>query len=142
MKNYVVELEKDEQILEQKIKKQSIELERAEKRLKSLTNVRPHYMDEYERQEQELERLYQAYLEKFRNLDYLEHQMDLYTQAEEEKFNSNQEALRKMREKIKAEEWKMLRGEDENVYLYKKQLISRMTKDKSNNFLPEKKPLE
>jgi clusterin-associated protein 1 len=113
MKNYVNELERDEKILEEKIKRQSAELDRAEKRLKSLTTVRPHYMDEYERQEQELERLYQQYLEKFRNLDYLEHQMDLYTQAEEEKFSANQESLRKMREKIKAEEWRMLRGEDE-----------------------------
>jgi clusterin-associated protein 1 len=115
MKNYVKNLEKDERVLEEKIKRQSVELDRAEKRLKGLTNVRPAYMDEYERQEQELERLYQLYLEKFRNLDYLEHQMDMYTQAEEEKFNANQEHLRKMREKIKAEEWKMLRGEDEGV---------------------------
>ena len=35
-----------------------MELDRAEKRWKSLTNVRPAYMDEYERLEGELERLY------------------------------------------------------------------------------------
>lgn len=115
MKNYVNDLERDEKILEEKIRRQTIELDRAEKRLKGITTVRPAYMDEYERHEQELERLYQIYLEKFRNLDYLEHQMDLYTLAEDEKFNANQEHLRKMREKIKAEEWRMLRGEDEMV---------------------------
>jgi clusterin-associated protein 1 len=115
MKNYVNDLERDEKILEEKIRRQTIELERAEKRLKGITNVRPAYQDEYDRHEQELERLYQIYLEKFRNLDYLEHQMDLYTQAEDEKFHANQEHLRKMREKIKAEEWRMLRGEDEMV---------------------------
>jgi clusterin-associated protein 1 len=115
MKNYVNDLERDEKILEEKIRRQTVELERAEKRLKGITTVRPAYMDEYERHEQELERLYALYLEKFRNLDYLEHQMDLYTAAEEDKFNANQEHLRKMREKIKAEEWRMLRGEDEMV---------------------------
>jgi len=45
---------------------------RCEKRLKSLTNVRPPFMPEYERSEKELEMLYNIYLEKFRNLDYLE----------------------------------------------------------------------
>jgi clusterin-associated protein 1 len=118
MKNYVNELEKDERLFDEKIRRQSTELERAEKRWRGLTTVKPHWNEEFERQEQELERLYQLYLEKFRNLDYLEHQMDLYTQAEEEKFNANQEHLRKMREKIKAEEWRMLRGEDDHVYYF------------------------
>ena len=113
MQTYVKELERDEKILSEKISRQSAELDRAEKRLRSLTTVRPHYRDEYDRQEQELERLYQAYLEKFRNLEYLEHQMDLYTQQEEEKFEANQEHLRRMRDKIKAEEWRMIRGEDD-----------------------------
>ncbi len=44
-------------------------------------------MDEYERQEKELEMLYNIYLEKFRNIDYLENQLDLYNQLEQKKFN-------------------------------------------------------
>ena len=90
MQNYVVNLEKDEKTLEEKIKRQSVELERAEKRLKSLTNVRPAFMDEYERLEQELEKLYTKYVEKMRNVDYLEHQLDLYNQTEEEKLAESQ----------------------------------------------------
>lgn len=43
-------------------------------------------MDEYERLEAELERLYQVYVEKYRNLDYLEHQLDEYNRIEEEKL--------------------------------------------------------
>jgi clusterin-associated protein 1 len=113
MQNVVSNLEKDEKVLDEKIKRQSQALEREEKRLKSLINVRPAYMDEYERLEQELERFYTLYLEKFRNLDFLEHQLDLYNQAEEEKFQENQKALKKMQEKIKAEEWRMIRGEEE-----------------------------
>lgn len=113
MKKYVTNLEKDEKLLEEKIRRQSTELERAEKRLKSLTNVRPGFMDEYERMEQELERLYAKYLEKFRNLDYLEHQLDLYSQAEEEKFQESQKALKRMQDRIKDEEMRILRGEEE-----------------------------
>jgi len=113
MHNVVSNLEKDEKVLDEKIKRQSQALEREEKRLKSMTNVKPAYMDEYERLEQELERYYSIYLEKFRNLDYLEHQMDLYHQAEEEKFQENQKALKKMQERIQAAEWRMIKGEEE-----------------------------
>lgn len=113
MQKYVANLEKDEKILEEKIRRQSTELERAEKRLKSFTTVRPGFMDEYERMEQELERLYSKYLEKFRNLDYLEHQLDLYNQAEEEKFEESQKALKRMQDRIKDEEMRILRGEEE-----------------------------
>mmetsp|Transcript_3464 Transcript_3464/g.3809 ORF Transcript_3464/g.3809 Transcript_3464/m.3809 type:complete len:408 (-) Transcript_3464:146-1369(-) len=113
MKKYVVNLERDEKLLEEKIRRQSTELDRAENRLKSLTNVRPGFMDEYERMEQELERLYAKYLEKFRNLDYLEHELDLYSQAEEEKFLESQKALKRMQDRIKDEEMRELRGEQE-----------------------------
>jgi len=113
MHTVVNNLEKDEKILDEQIKRQTQALAREEQKLKGMMNVKPAYMDEYERLEQELERYYSLYLEKFRNLDYLEHQMDLYHQVEEEKFQENQKALKKMQEKIKAEEWKMLRGEQE-----------------------------
>lgn len=73
MKSYVSNLEKDEKTLEEKIKKRQLDLERVEKRMVNLINVKPAYMDEYLRLEKELERLYVIYLEKFRNLDYLEH---------------------------------------------------------------------
>ena len=33
-------------------------------------------MDEYEKLEGELKRHYEVYLERFRNLDYLEHELD------------------------------------------------------------------
>ena len=71
-------MEKDEKTLEEKIKKRQLDLERVEKRMVNLINVKPAYMDEYLRLEKELERLYTIYLEKFRNLDYLEHQIDRY----------------------------------------------------------------
>ena len=48
--------------------------------------VKPAFMDEYERLERELEKIYEEYIEKFRNLDYLEHELDVYNMMENEKF--------------------------------------------------------
>merc|ERR1740123_352699 len=69
------ELQRDEKQLEQKIRKKRQELERCKKRLSSLVSVRPAFMDEYEQLEQELERYYEQYVGRFRNLDYLEHEV-------------------------------------------------------------------
>jgi hypothetical protein len=38
-------------------------------------------MDEYEKLEKELERHYEVYLARFRNIDFLEHELDLYHQV-------------------------------------------------------------
>lgn len=47
----------DEANLEAKIEKKQLELERNRKRLRSLQSVRPAFMDEYEKLEQELEKV-------------------------------------------------------------------------------------
>ena len=44
---YVTNIEKEQRSLEEKIKKKNADLERAEKRYKSLVNVKPAFMDEY-----------------------------------------------------------------------------------------------
>ena len=49
-----------------------------------MTSVKPAYQEEYDRLEYELEKLYQIYVEKFRNLDYLEHQLDIWNKREED----------------------------------------------------------
>lgn len=113
MKKYVNNSEKDSKTLEEKIKKKKLELERAETRLRALTNVKPAFMDEYERLEKELEKLYNEYLEKFRNLDYLEHQLDMYNKQEEEKLQESQKVLEKIRRNLQENELKILRGEQE-----------------------------
>merc|ERR1719502_1348902 len=73
MKKHCEELEHDEKNLRNRINKKQADLERNEKRLKSLQTVRPAFMDEYEKLEVELQHHYEKYLERFRNLDYLEH---------------------------------------------------------------------
>jgi len=114
MRAMVSELEKDEKTLESKIKKKRQELERQRKRLDQLTTVRPAFMDEYEQLEQELEKYYDQYVGRFRNLDYLEHELDRFNKDEEEKMEENKRALKKMQKRLRDEEWRMLRGEGED----------------------------
>merc|ERR1719235_2247336 len=114
MKAMTEELQKDEKSLESKIKKKRQELERQRKRLDQLTTVRPAFMDEYEQLEQELEKYYDQYVGRFRNLDYLEHELDRFNKDEEEKMEENKRALKKMQKRLRDEEWRMLRGEGDD----------------------------
>lgn len=43
-------------------------------------------MDEYERIEVDLSKIYQIYMEKYRNLTYLEQQLEDYNKLEQNKF--------------------------------------------------------
>merc|ERR1719437_212774 len=108
------ELQRDEKSLEQKIKKKRVELERCKKRLSSLVSVRPAFMDEYEQLEQELERYYEQYVGRFRNLDYLEHEVDALNREEMDRMEANERALKKMQQRLRDEEWLLLRGEEDD----------------------------
>lgn len=111
--NMLAELEKDEKSLEGKITKRGAELERAQKRIRSLQTVRPAYMDEYERLEQELERYYEIYVLRMRNLSYLEHELDEYSKTEQAKEAEIALVLEEERKKAHEENMKLLRGEQE-----------------------------
>ena len=104
------ELEADEKSMDSKIRKKQEELERTEKRLRSLENVRPQFVEEAEKLEQELQRHYEVYLTKYRNLDYLEHELGAYHKAEEEREEEGERKLKRMREKLLKEEVELLRG--------------------------------
>ena len=67
MDETVKQLRLDEGELESKIKRRKQELDRADKRLKGIENVKPEYQEEYERLESELERFYNIYVEKYFN---------------------------------------------------------------------------
>ena len=79
-------LASDEANLELKVEKKKQDLERNQKRLKSLANVRPAFMDEYERLEVELAKQYHIYMEKHCNLSYLEHLLDQHHKVEQGKM--------------------------------------------------------
>mmetsp|Transcript_91450 Transcript_91450/g.217929 ORF Transcript_91450/g.217929 Transcript_91450/m.217929 type:complete len:433 (-) Transcript_91450:52-1350(-) len=114
LKTMSEELQRDEKSLEQKIRKKKQELERCRKRLGSLASVRPAFMDEYEQLEQELERYYEQYVGRFRNLDYLEHEVDLLNKEEQERMEENDRALKRMQKRLRDEEWRLLRGEEDD----------------------------
>jgi len=54
-------------------------------------------MDEYEIREQELQQIYTQYVERFRNLEFLEHELEKYRKAEEELIEQNNRRLRNIR---------------------------------------------
>ena len=64
-------------------------MERNNKRLKSLQNVRPAFMDEFEKLEGDLKKMYEVYMEKFRNLTYLEQIVDAYDRQQQVKVEVN-----------------------------------------------------
>ncbi len=65
--------------------------------------VRPAYMDEYELLEVELGDLFRIYLEKHRNLDYLQSQLDGHTQREKERMDENEKRMREIQRKIRCD---------------------------------------
>lgn len=117
MKEMIENLKQDEKELENKIQRRGAELDRSEKRLKNIEKIRPEFMDEYEKLEQEIEKFYSIYIEKFRNLDYLENQLDKYNEKELEKKKENEKSLRKIQEKYKMEEFKIINEGNEDANL-------------------------
>uniref|UniRef100_UPI00398E3808 clusterin-associated protein 1 homolog n=1 Tax=Pristiophorus japonicus TaxID=55135 RepID=UPI00398E3808 len=106
----------DEANLEAKIEKKKMELERSKKRLQTLQSVRPAFMDEYEKIEEELQKQYETYVEKFRNLCYLEQQLEDLHRTEQERFEETENTLRLMQNKLKEEEKRLMKssGKDDD----------------------------
>ncbi|XP_037553753.1 clusterin-associated protein 1 homolog [Nematolebias whitei] len=99
----------DENSLDAKIVKKKQELERYQKRLQTLKSVRPAFMDEYEKIEEDLQKHYEMFVEKFRNLSFLESQLDEYHRLEQERFEEAENNLRVMQHKLKEEERALLK---------------------------------
>ncbi|XP_064582005.1 clusterin-associated protein 1 isoform X2 [Zonotrichia leucophrys gambelii] len=100
----------DEANLEAKIEKRKLELERSQKRLQTLQSVRPAFMDEYEKIEEQLQRQYSTYLEKFRNLTYMEQLLDDHRRTEQEMFEEAANMLRLIQNRLKEEEQHLLKS--------------------------------
>lgn len=104
MEDTIKQLKLDEGELVNKLSRRKQELDRAEKRLKGIENVKPEYQEEYERLEQELEKFYQVYVEKFMNIDYLEHELDLYNLKDSQRRQKQQEVIDKFKSQQKKAE--------------------------------------
>ncbi|WIA16840.1 hypothetical protein OEZ85_013776 [Tetradesmus obliquus] len=105
------ELASTESQLSARLDKRRSELERAEKRLATLAGVRPAYMDEYEALTGQLQVLWLHYLERFRNLQFLEAQLEGYRKAEQADADAAERRRRKMQRRLAEEELRILRGE-------------------------------
>jgi len=85
----------DEANLSAKITKRKAELTRNTSRLKNLEAVRPAFMDEYEQLEEELQVLYQNYIDKFRNVNYLEHEyVNMSKRGDDEDQDNDNEQIK------------------------------------------------
>ncbi len=100
----------NEKGMEEKIRKKSIDLERNSKRLESLKEVRPAFMDEYEQLETELKSEYERYVVRFRNVDYLEEELLAYDELDNEKQEEMERNAKKVQKKFRAEELRILEG--------------------------------
>lgn len=103
-------LDADEKNLESKIKKKQEELERTEKRLRSLESAKPQFMEEVENLEKELRYQYDIYVEKYKNLDYLEHELGRYHKLEEERKLQHDKKLERMRQRLNKEQLELFQG--------------------------------
>ncbi|XP_068764894.1 clusterin-associated protein 1 isoform X1 [Struthio camelus] len=102
----------DEANLEARIEKRKLELEISQKRLQTLQSVRPAFMDEYEKIEEELQKQYSSYLEKFHNLTYMEQLLDDLRRTEQEMFEEAANRLHLMQNRLKEEEQHLLKSGD------------------------------
>eukprot|EP01138_Halocafeteria_seosinensis_P003139 gb/GECG01003209.1/.p1 GENE.gb/GECG01003209.1/~~gb/GECG01003209.1/.p1 ORF type:complete len:432 (+),score=86.44 gb/GECG01003209.1/:1-1296(+) len=112
LKQQVDDLENDHQSLQSKVSKKQAELERNEKRLASLQTVRPAFMDEYERLERELAEEYEVYMQRYRNLDYLENQLDAHNKQEQAKLEASNRALKRLQRKLRQRDIEEFRGNE------------------------------
>merc|ERR1719230_1114155 len=104
-------LSSDELSMQQRIDKKKSELDRHEKRFASLKAVRPAFMDEYERLEVELSAHYAMYVQAWRNMSYLEAELDEMNAHEEDRIAENDRQLKMMQRRLREEELRVLRGQ-------------------------------
>ncbi|XP_051487917.1 clusterin-associated protein 1 isoform X1 [Apus apus] len=126
----------DEANLEARIEKRKLELERSQKRLQTLQSVRPAFMDEYEKIEEQLQKQYSTYLEKFRNLTYMEQLLDEQRQTEQEMFEESANMLRLMQNRLREEEQQHLlksgNSDDSDIEIQEDEGSNSEVEDKHN----------
>ena len=103
----------NQQGMEEKIRKKTLDLERTSKRLESLKHVRPAYMDEYEQLEEELQVEYERYVVRLRNKDYLEGELSAFKKLASERQKKAERSMKRMQKKFKEEELRILNGGDD-----------------------------
>ncbi|CAN0062835.1 unnamed protein product, partial [Discosporangium mesarthrocarpum] len=96
----------------QDLEEDEVALRRGEKRLKSLQSHRPAFADELDKLEGELRRFYEVYMDRFRNLDYLEHELEQYHKLEQEELEDYERKRNRNAERIRREQLKQFIGRE------------------------------
>ncbi|KAL0225332.1 hypothetical protein RCL1_003244 [Eukaryota sp. TZLM3-RCL] len=103
--------------IESKIQSKMIELERAQKRFEGLKTVRPSFMDEYEKVQEELRIDYEYHVTLLRNLHYYQSQVNSLILTENDAIGSQIKQLRKLKSQNRQENLRHMRevnGEDDD----------------------------
>ncbi|KAL0490268.1 clusterin-associated protein [Acrasis kona] len=104
-------LHKNEETLIEKKNRRYHELEATKKRYNLMKNFRPAFMDEYEAKEKELQKLYTSYVERYRNIEYLENELEKYRKAEAEQIEANKRRLANVRKRLLEEEKRIMHAD-------------------------------
>ena len=105
------QLEAEKERAETQLEKKTAELERLENRMKRLGHIRPAWMDEADILQKKLSGLYAQYVVRFRNMDYLEHELDKLNIAESEQMEESARHLKNLQMKMREKELNLLRGD-------------------------------
>ena len=129
------ELEADERGLDGKMNQKTQELERLKGRLRTLKAVRPSFMDEYEGLEVELQQLYGAYTRRYRNLAYMEKELDRYDTMERDRARHSEREQRRFKKEVRKKELEQLRGDNEvaDIAIDSRIASQRLGKDRGND---------
>ena len=85
---HVNELKHKQNELNQELQVKRVELERAEKRLENVHHAAPSQRNELTQYENDLSMIYKLYVEKIRNMAYLENRLSNFQKYEETSKNS------------------------------------------------------
>jgi clusterin-associated protein 1 len=104
-------LRSEEKELKLKLEKRTQELEVREQRLKSMRNVRPAFMEEYEKLEAEIMDIYANYVSEHNNYTWLKRRLNAQKEKERKKAEENSAALKQWLLKLEQNEKNMLRSD-------------------------------
>ena len=103
-------MEADKNDILAEIKNKKSELDRNNLRLESLEHARPAFMGEFEQFEIELQKHYELYMERYRNIHYLKHELEEVERAEQDRAEELKRNMKRLQAKIRDEELQVFRG--------------------------------
>jgi clusterin-associated protein 1 len=113
--SHIEQLKTKQESLSEEVKIKRAELERAEKRLESIQHIKPTQNTEANYFENELSFIYKAYVERIRNQDYLQNELERYHVLEEEHNKSRKKEIEEIQKKIIIYNNKLLHDENEEL---------------------------